>query len=415
LATEAGQRMTVSAPTPASEAAAGRATFSIICLSPQDWRGTLPTNRHQIMLRAARLGHDVLFVETGVFLGLHLWRLVRGPSRSSLARRLFSTEQVAPRISVRKAVNILPWGQKYRLPNLVNSALTARLVRRSARRLPQPIVTWIYDPSSSTMAGSLGEAFAVYDCVDDYPEQAGGDRRRRALVAAGDERAASTARIVFATTGTLFERQRRLNPETHLVPNAGDYDHFSPAADRGYSSQDVAALPRPVLGFAGNLVSSKVDFALLEAVALARPDWTLLLVGPDQRGAGQLRRLTGLPNVRWLGPKPYAELPRYVAAFDVGLIPYVANAYTRSCLPLKLYEYLAAGKPVVASGLPELAGMEPDVLLADGPEGFVAAVEQALGRLGELERAARMALAARNTWEARTGRLLGLVGDAFGG
>ena len=88
-------------------------------------------------------------------------------------------------------------------------------------------------------------------------------------------------------------------------------------------------------------------------------------------------------NVRWLGPKPYSELPRYVAAFDVGLIPYVENDYTRSCFPLKLYEYLAAGKPVVASGLPELAGMEPDVVLVDGPAAFVDAIEAALGLLGD--------------------------------
>ena len=89
-----------------------------------------------------------------------------------------------------------------------------------------------------------------------------------------------------------------------------------------------------------------------------------------------------LPNIRWIGPKPYAELPRFVAAFDVGMIPYVANPYTQSCFPLKLYEYLAAGKPVVATGLPELEGMEPDVMLVDGTETFVEAVEAALDRRG---------------------------------
>jgi glycosyltransferase involved in cell wall biosynthesis len=413
---ETNSAQPLAAPVSAGSSAANGATFSIVCLSSQDWRAPLPTNRHQIMLRAARLGHDVLFVETGYFLGRHLWRLVRGRERRSLARRLLSTEQVAPGISVRKAVNLLPWGQKFRLPNTVNAAVTASLLRRSARRLTQPVVAWIYDPTSSEMAGSLGEAFAVYDCVDDYPAQAGSDRRRRALVAAGDEQAAGAARIVFTTTRTLFERQRRINPDTHLVPNVGDYEHFSPAADRAHSAPDVAALPRPVLGFAGNLVPSKVDFALLEAVARARPEWTVLLVGPGQRESEKsLRRVSSLPNVHWLGAKPYAELPHYVAAFDVGLIPYVANTYTESCLPLKLYEYLAAGKPVVASGLPELAGMEPDVLLADGEDAFVAGVDRALGRLGESERAARMALAAGNTWETRTDRLLGLVRGALGG
>jgi glycosyltransferase involved in cell wall biosynthesis len=98
-----------------------------------------------------------------------------------------------------------------------------------------------------------------------------------------------------------------------------------------------------------------------------------------------------------------------VAAFDVALIPYVANDYTRNCFPLKLYEYLAAGKPVVASGLPELAGMEPDVVLTTGLEEFVAAVESALRLREDGDRRRRVERAARNTWELRTERLLDLV------
>jgi glycosyltransferase involved in cell wall biosynthesis len=87
----------------------------------------------------------------------------------------------------------------------------------------------------------------------------------------------------------------------------------------------------------------------------------------------------------------------------------VSNAYTRSCFPLKLYEYLAAGKPVVASGLPELAGMEPDVVLVDGTTTFIQAVQEAVARHGDAEQLRRRQLASRNSWEARTGRLLKLV------
>jgi glycosyltransferase involved in cell wall biosynthesis len=194
------------------------------------------------------------------------------------------------------------------------------------------------------------------------------------------------------------------------VPNAGDYQHFAAAAERTTAVSEVSDLPRPVLGFAGNFLASKVDFDLLEAVALALPQWSLLLIGPSApETASALERLAELPSVRWLGQKPYAELPRYVAAFDVGLIPYVTNAYTRSCFPLKLYEYLAAGKPVVASGLPELAGMEPDVMLVDGATRFIHAVQEAVGRNGEAERLRRRQLAARNSWETKTEQLLELV------
>ena len=154
-----------------------------------------------------------------------------------------------------------------------------------------------------------------------------------------------------------------------------------------------------MLGFARNFLASEVDFDLLEDVARALPEGTLLLIGPAApKTASALERLAQLPSVRWLGQKPYA-VPRYVAAFDVELIPYVSNAYTRSCFPLKLYGYLAAGKPVVASGLPELAGTEPDVVLVDGATTFIQAVQRAVGRNGEAERLRR-----RSSHPATAGR-----------
>lgn len=372
--------------------------FSILCLSPQDWDVDLPTNRQQIMRRAARRGHRVLFVETGNFAG-------RNPSTRHLRAR-----DVAPGISVRKALNVLPWGKKYALPNRVNGALTARVLRREARRLPQPVVLWIYDPCSSPLAGACGEAFAVYDCVDDYVEQNGSDARRRAFVAAGDERAAESSRLVFATTEPLFARQRRLNAHTHLVPNAADHAHFATAIDPALADPQVAALPRPVIGFAGNLTSAKVDFGLLESVARTHPEWTVALIGPARHDAEPaLARLAELENVHLLGEKAYADLPRFVAGFDVALIPYAANEYTRSCFPLKLYEYLAAGKPVIASGLPELRGMEPDVVLAEDGSAFAGAIEDALLRTSPEDAHRRSELVAGNTWEARTTTLLELI------
>jgi glycosyltransferase involved in cell wall biosynthesis len=259
------------------------------------------------------------------------------------------------------------------------------------------------------MAGRCGEAFALYDCVDDYTEQTISSRKR-AMVASCDRMAARRSRLVFTTSTEMYERHRRLNPGTHLVPNAGDYEHFAAAVDRACAAPDVRDLPGPVLGFAGNFLATKVDFGLLEYVARALPQATVLLVGPAvPETASALDRLNRLPNVRWLGPRPYSDLPRYVAAFDVGLIPYVSNAYTRSCFPLKLYEYLAAGKPVVASGLPELAGMEPDVVLVDEATDFVAEVRKAVDRDTDADRSRRRRLASRNSWEAKTERLLELV------
>jgi glycosyltransferase involved in cell wall biosynthesis len=384
--------------------------FSIVCVSPQVWDADLPTNRQQIMRRAARRGHEVLFLESGSFLGRGLGGLARHPWRE--ARTRLAGVQVADGVRVRSALNLVPWGKRYALASRVNFALTATMLRRAVAGLTPPTILWIYDPAAARLVGSVGEAFAVYDCVDDYAEQYAPDRRRMELVAAADRDAGRLARLVFATTEELAERHRRTNPRTFLVPNAADYEHFSAASDRSLAAPEVRDLPRPVLGFAGNLTASKVDFLLLEELARERPAWTLLLVGPVRHPAEvALRQLTTLPNVHWVGWKRYADLPRYVAAFDVGICPYAANAYTRNVFPLKVYEYLAAGKPVVATGTPSLSGMQPDVVLADDVTSAVFAVETLLRGSSTEDVERRMALAARHTWELRTERLLGLVAD----
>lgn len=387
--------------------------FSIVCVSRQDWHAGLPTNRQQIMIRAARRGHRVLFVESGGHIGRHLWRLVTGPDRGSVARRLFGGEQPAESITVAKALTFVPWGQKFPLANRINSRFTGARIRRAARGLGGPRILWIYDPTAFELVGQAGEDLTVYDVVDDYAEQVGPDARRRRFVAAADEAAACRSQVVFATTTGLYERQLQRNPETHLVRNGADFAHFS---HTNGTAPEVRSFAGPVVGFAGNLTAEKVDFDLLEAVARARPEWSLVLVGPPAENArGQLDRLGALDNVHALGFRPYEELPAYVSGFSVGVIPYRATAYTRNCSPLKVYEYLAAGKAVVASGVPELSGMEPDVTLADRPEAFVAAIESALAASSPEAVARRRATAEQNTWEARTERLLDLVGGRLGG
>ena len=131
----------------------------------------------------------------------------------------------------------------------------------------------------------------------------------------------------------------------------------------------------------------------------------------SRRGSGMT---ASQANVVWLGPVDYDALPSVVAAFDVGLIPYLENTYTRSRFPLKLFEYLAAGKPVVASGLPELEGMEPDVTLVSGSSDFTAAANAAASLDGPEDVGRRRALAGTNTWESRTSRLLDLTAAELG-
>ena len=131
-------------------------------------------------------------------------------------------------------------------------------------------------------------------------------------MAAADE-AAARSQVVFATTTGLYERQLARNPETHLVRNGADFAHFS---HTNGTAPEVRSLPGPVVGFAGNFTAEKVDFDLLEAVARARPEWSLVLVGPPAENARGRSTDSRIPNVHALGFRPYEELPAYVSGFS---------------------------------------------------------------------------------------------------
>ena len=181
---------------------------------------------------------------------------------------------------VRKAFNVLPWRVRFTLPNTVNCAITARLVRRSANRLPQPVVLWIYDPGSAPMIGACGEELAVYDCVDDYVEQYGLRAEAGRSWPTVTESPRSGLDSSSRRVRRMYERHRR---STHGTPSRVERRRLW-AFRTGGGPVDRPGRPRrpprPVLGFAGNfLLVGKVDFELLERIAQARREWTLLLMG----------------------------------------------------------------------------------------------------------------------------------------
>lgn len=204
------------------------------------------------------------------------------------------------------------------------------------------------------------------------------------------------ADLVTAVSPQLVEEARHTNPRAFLVPNGADVEHFHDPAAR----PELMVRRRPLIGYLG-AVSWRVDVGLLEAVARARPDWTIVLVGQASV------HIASLPNLLVVGGQPYEELPGWAQAFDVGLVPYTNAPFNRSSFPLKVFDYLASGVPVVASPLPALVGLEPCVRLAEGASGFTAAIEAILHN-GPSAEACR-ALAERNSWDARAALLEQLV------
>ena len=158
---------------------------------------------------------------------------------------------------------------------------------------------------------------------------------------------------------------------------------------------------------------SRLDVDALEALAKTDPAWQVVLIGPVKAGQVDEARLRRHANIHLLGEKPRPELPGYLKGMAVALVPYKANELTRNIFPLKLFEYLAAGLPVVVGGLPELERFAGMIGVAGRPEDYHGLVKAAIDGDGPEKRAARVALAAKNTWDHRVEEISGLVEDAL--
>ena len=201
---------------------------------------------------------------------------------------------------------------------------------------------------------------------------------------------------------------RALNPNVTFAPNVADTALFATALDDGPPDPAVAALPGPRVVFTGAIVANKLDLALIGAMAAARPAWSFAFVGPVGPGdpSTDVSALHGIPNVHLLGHRPYAQLPAVLRAGDVAILPYLTDGEMRSVFPMKTYEYLAAGLPVVSTTLPALAAVpESEIARATDAPGMVAAIEAAMAADGPAARAERSRAAQAHSWEARIAQI----------
>jgi glycosyltransferase involved in cell wall biosynthesis len=287
-----------------------------------------------------------------------------------------------------------------RVARALNARLLPWLVRRAARRLglQQPIL-WGYVPQAEALIAALEPSLVVYHCVDDIAAQ---ERIDTASFRAAEERFAARADLVLASAPALSRRLRAFSRNVLDAPNVADTELFAQALSPAEPDPAMTALPAPRIVFTGAIVSIKLDLALLVALARLRPSWSLALVGPIGPGDPRtdVSALAAEPNIHLLGRRTYAQLPAVLRAADVGLIPYARNELTESIFPMKVYEYLAAGLPVIATPLPAIAGVA-GVSTAPDAEGIAELIERELARDSPQRRAERSREAASNSWQRR--------------
>ena len=258
--------------------------------------------------------------------------------------------------------------------------------------LTEPPMIITGSPPSVLVFGRLGERGTVYFCMDDFLHLPGISVN---MIGPLEERLLGRVDAVVATAEALTQSKRPRSGEVHYLPQGVNFEHF--ATPRPVPLE-MASLPRPIVGFAGG-ISECCNLELIDRIAATYSGGSVVLVGPVTIPAERLEAIRR-PNVHLLGPRPYADLPGYVQAFDVGIIPYLLNDWTRAVDPLKLLEYLAAGLPVVTTPLPEAEKYRSAILVANGGD-FVAAVGAVCHDRRPDDRANRVALAQRNSWAER--------------
>jgi UDP-galactopyranose mutase len=230
-------------------------------------------------------------------------------------------------------------------------------------------VLWYYTPMGLAFSDHLQAATVVYDCMDELSAFAGAP----AALKTSEAELFRIADVVFTGGHSLYEAKRRRHPHVFAFPSSVDVGHFARARRISRVPSDQAGIPQPRFGFFG-VIDERMDYDLLAGVAAARPDWHLVLIGPTAKiDPATLPRAA---NIHYLGPKSYAELPEYIAGWDVALLPFARNEATRFISPTKTPEYLAAGKPVVSTSIRDVVrpyGELGLVHIADTVDAFVTA------------------------------------------
>jgi teichuronic acid biosynthesis glycosyltransferase TuaH len=283
----------------------------------------------------------------------------------------------------------------------------AREVRHAVHVLGGNVHTVVLFSTAHRLFGLLGEAVGVYYAKDDFSaatDLIGGTVRH---AGASEEWCAQHADLVVAHSPGLMQRWQAYEPL--FVPNGVRPDDFA-VTDTVAPAPDVH-LERPVVGFVGHL-SNRIDLDLLEAVAVR--ERSLLLVGPRQRSFAveRIEALLARPTVQWVGEQPYAALPSYLRGVDVAIVPYTGSPFNRASFPLKTLEYLAAGRPVVATDLPAITWLGTDLVrIATEPAAFADAVDAAIAEgVDDAHVQRRRAFAAQHSWAARVRTLAVALG-----
>jgi glycosyltransferase involved in cell wall biosynthesis len=327
--------------------------MDLVCISHLRWDFVFQRPQH-LLTRAAR-ERRVFYIEEP--------QLVDQPTASMVTRRVAASLTVA-------------------VPHIPRTATRPETLRLQSELLQgflqEEAITdfalWLYTPMALEFTHQLAPTTVVYDCMDELAGFAGAPPELVAL----EQELFQRAHVVFTGGHTLYEAKQTKHPNVHPFPSSVDVSHFARARRHAHDPEDQRVIPHPRIGFYG-VIDERMDYDLLRGVALARPDWHLVMIGPTAK-VDPATLPTG-SNIHYLGAKRYEELPDYIGGWDVAMLPFARNDATRFISPTKTPEYLAAGLPVVSTSIRDVVRPYGELGLAhiaDTVDQFVAAIDAAL-------------------------------------
>ena len=375
----------------------------IVCLATSPWY-PIPTRKQQVMSRIPDA--EILYFDPSA--------TIIAPLRDKTAKPLMTAwkqpgEKVKDNITVYRLPPVLPFFNKCRAINRANQKKIAKFVREKMKEhgFEKPLL-WVYSPVTVDCVDLIPHSGLVYDCVDRH--SAYGGLMNPALVDAMELELAAKTDMTFATAKSLAERLQKAQPEAKFIPNGANFERFFEASKPQPVPEDMKDIPHPIFGFVGALQTC-IEYGYVEQAAKARPEWQFVWIGNEKPGV-DLSALRAMPNVQFLGVKPNAELPKYLAQFDVCLNLFDAGPLSKDVSPLKFYEYLATGKPIVSTRQPDQVLQFSDIIhIADDAAGFAAACEAALCDTRPERTAARIEEGRKSSWDARVAQMCDVLAE----
>lgn len=363
-----------------------------ILYAGNDWVSDNRTSSHHISRRLAR-SNTLLYIEAS---GQRSPRFTKRDLRKifqKILKAFHGPRRIDSNVYLYSPL-ILPF-HRYPLIRRLNRVLLALSLNWACRRVGfrEPLI-WMAVPHYASIVDSVRARGIVYYCVDEYASLPNTDREATLNMEA---HILSKADVVFVISEKLLESKRHLNPNTYLSLHGVETAHFQAATEKRPIPEDIASLPRPVAGFFG-LIEEWVDLDLVRHAATRLPNISFVLIG---RVARDVTPVASLPNVHFLGQRPYADLPRYLKAFDVGLIPFKLTDVIINSNPLKFKEYLAGGKPVVSV---QIAALDPYAQLAyvaRSYDEFTEMIQRAIAEDSAEKSAARVQAMAGESWDIK--------------